>query len=148
MLPPRPPRPTPSSANATGASSNATANSRPWSRSPAPSWSSSGSYSPTPPPDSTTWDPTITTAASTLNAGCATTSPNSPPWATGSPSNPPPSTPNTHRRNLTWRQAPPGAFVLPTHLGYFSDQESWSWRITRRSGGTRASLLTQFGVPV
>jgi hypothetical protein len=93
-------RPTPSSANATGASSSAAANSKPWSPSPAPSSPSSGSCFLTPLPDSMTSDPTTTPAGSTPNAGCATTSPNSPPWASGSPSNPPPDR-NTHRYNVT-----------------------------------------------
>ncbi|WP_328799863.1 transposase [Rhodococcus sp. WAY2] len=60
-----------------------------WSRSPVPSSSSSGTCSPTRLPASATSAPTITPAASTPNAGCVTTSPDSPQWATTSPSNPP-----------------------------------------------------------
>ena len=52
--------------------------------------------------------------ASTPNASCATTSPNSPPRAIGSPSNPPPEPPNTHQRNLTRLRKLRRVLRLPT----------------------------------
>ncbi len=107
--------PTPSSANATAVSSSAAANSRPWSRSPARSWSSSGTCSPIRQPASATSAPTTTPTHPSPNEGCATTSPNSPPWATGSPSNPPPRPPNTQSRNHTRLPSSAGSLRLPTH---------------------------------
>ncbi len=75
-----------------------------------------------PEPASATSDPTTTPSASTPNGSCATTSPNSPRWATGSPSNPPPNPKHTVPQRHPAPQAPPGCCRLPTHLGYFSDQ--------------------------
>jgi transposase len=60
------------------------------SRSAGPSWSSSGTCWPTPTPASVTSAPVSTTPASTPTAPSATTSASSKPWATRSPSNPPP----------------------------------------------------------
>ena len=114
-----PPKPTPSSANATGASSNAAASSKPSSRSRAPSWSSSGTCWPTRPPASATLAPTTTPTESPPNDDCATTSPNSAPWATGSPSNPPPSPKYTAPQRHPAPRAPPGRCRLPTHPGHF-----------------------------
>ena len=71
---------------------------------------------------SATSDRTTTSAASTSNAGCATTSPSSPPSATESPSNPPPK-PTPHRHNMTRLRKvhrvlstahPPGVFSTQT----------------------------------
>ena len=80
----------------------------------------------TPPPASTTSDPTTTPTASPPNAGCATTSPNSPPWATGSPSNPPPE-PNPHRHNIT-RLRTPRRVLSPAHSPrvFFRSECWWS----------------------
>jgi transposase len=87
--------PIPSLGSATGASLADAAPTRPSSRSAGPSWSSSGTCWPTPTPASVTSAPASTTPASTPTAPSATTSASSKPWATRSPSNPPPD-PGTH----------------------------------------------------
>src|SRR3954454_17636335 len=85
-----PPRPTPSSANAIDASPDAVGRRKPSSRSAARSWSSSGSCCLTPGPGSMTSEPSSTTTGPAPTARNATTSGNSRPSATRSPSNPQP----------------------------------------------------------
>jgi hypothetical protein len=82
--------PIPALGSATGASPADAAPTRRSSRSAGPSWSSSGTCWPTPPAASVTSAPASTTPASTPTAPSATTSASSKPWATRSPSNPPP----------------------------------------------------------
>ena len=75
--------------------------------------------------------PTTTPAASTPNAGSATTSPNSPRWATGSPSNPPPE-PTPHRHNMT-RLRTPRRVLSPAHSPWvFSGPENLQMTDGRR----------------
>ncbi len=83
-------------ANATGASPDAVGRRRPSSRSAAPSWSSSGTCCLTPRLGFTTSDPSSTTTGPAPTARSATTSGNSRPSATRSPSNPQPDHPFAH----------------------------------------------------
>ena len=71
-----------------------------------------------PTPASTTSDPTTTPTASPPNAGCATTSPNSPPWATGHPRTRR-LNPNPHRHNITRSATPRGPVACPLTSGIF-----------------------------
>jgi len=89
--PPSPPRaPTPSSASATGAWPAVAEAHEPPSRSGGRSWSSSGICCASPMPATATWDRTTPAAVPTPTTAPATTSGNSKPSATPSPSHPRP----------------------------------------------------------
>ena len=70
--------------------------------------------------------PTTTPTASTPNGRSATTSPNSPRWATGSPSNPPRKPRIPHRHNLIRLRKLRRVLRLPTHLGIFRSEYLWA----------------------
>ena len=91
---------------------------------PGRSWSSSGTCSRIREPVSTTSASISTPPAPTSNAEPATTSPNWLPWATASPSNPPPDTGHRHETTPAQPQSKStrlrlGGFTVPVTLGHF-----------------------------
>ena len=95
-------------------------------------------------PASATSDPTTTPSASTPNGSCATTSPNSPRWATGSPSNPPPNPKYTVPQRHPAPKLRRVAIACPLTLGHFPVRTRQPHRVRTEPLAARSFKLTHY----